>query len=198
MQMFTSYWYLPLIAGILLCGILAAAMSTADSQLLVTASSFSEDIYKNLSKKKVSEKKMIWISRVVVLVVAAVAFVIALDENSSVMGLVSNAWSGFGSAFGAVVVLSLYWKRTNGTGAAAGIIAGGLTVILWDYIPLIAGQTLAEATGLYSLAVGFPVSLIVIIVVSLLTKKPSQEILNEFSRMASSDKIDAAEPAQAE
>ena len=73
-----------------------------------------------------------------------------------------------------------------------------MTVILWDYIPLIAGQTLAEATGLYSLAVGFPVSLIVIIVVSLLTKKPSQEILNEFSRMASSDKIDAAEPAQAE
>lgn len=191
MQMFTVHWYLPILAGVLLCGILAAAMSTADSQLLVTASSFSEDIYKNVIDKKASDKKMIWISRIVVLAVAVVAFIIALDEKSSVMDLVSNAWSGFGSAFGAVILLSLYWKRTNSAGAASGIIAGGVTVLIWDYLPLVAGQTLAGATGLYSLAVGFPVSMIVIIAVSLLTKKPSAEVIKEFEQVTSTELIDS-------
>lgn len=190
LQMFTDHWYLPFLAGILLCGILAAAMSTADSQLLVTASSFSEDIYKNVIDKKASNKKMIWIGRITVLVVAIIAFLIALNPENSVMGLVSNAWSGFGSAFGATVVLSLFWKRANYAGAVSGVISGGLTVIIWDYIPLFAGQTLSTATGLYSLAVGFPVSLVFIIIVSLLTKKPSQEVLEEFELAASSKEID--------
>ena len=190
LQMFTQHWYIPFIAGILLCGILAAAMSTADSQLLVTASSFSEDIYKKVIDKKASNKKMIWIGRFTVLAVAAVAYVIALDPNNSVMGLVSNAWSGFGSAFGATVVLSLFWKRSNYAGAAAGVISGGLTVIIWDYLPLVGGQTLAAATGLYSLVVGFLISLLFIIVVSLLTQKPSQEVLDEFELVRSSKKID--------
>lgn len=192
LHIFTNHWYLPVLAGVLLCGILAAAMSTADSQLLVTASSISEDIYKSSINKKATNKTMIWVSRITVLVVAAIAYIIALNPESSVMGLVSNAWSGFGSAFGATVVLSLFWKRSNAAGAAAGILSGGLTVILWDYIPLIAGQTLGVATGLYSLAVGFPVSLLFVVVVSLMTKRPSEEIDEEFEKMRSSESVDVA------
>lgn len=189
-HMFTEHWYLPIIAGILLCGILAAAMSTADSQLLVTASAFSEDIYKGVINKKATDKKMIQISRIAVMCVAIIAYVIALDENSSVMGLVSNAWSGFGSTFGAVVLLSLFWRRINANGAIAGILSGGLTVILWDYVPLASGKTLASVTGLYSLAIGFFVSLLFIIVVSLLTKDPSEEMLNEFELVVSNHTVD--------
>ena len=120
------------------------------------------------------------VSRITVLVVAVIAYIIALDPDSSIMGLVSNAWAGFGSAFGPLVILSLYWKRTNLPGAIAGIVSGALTVIVWDYIPLVNGQTLGTATGLYSLAIGFVISLVLIVVVSLLTKAPSEEMLQEF------------------
>ena len=98
-------------------------------------------------------------------VVAVIAYVIALDPDSSIMGLVSNAWSGFGSAFGPLVVCSLFWKRTNKPGAIAGMISGALTVIIWDYIPLIGGATLGTSTGIYSLLIGFFVSLICIVIV---------------------------------
>ena len=123
------------------------------------------------------------VSRITVAVVAVVAFIIALDPKSSVMGLVSNAWAGFGAAFGPVVILSLFWRRSNGTGAIAGMISGGLTVIVWDYLPLVQGQTLGTATGLYSLVVGFAIGLLVMIVVSLATQKPSDEILKEFDEV---------------
>ena len=92
------------------------------------------------------------------------------------MGLVSNAWAGLGAAFGPIVVMSLFWRRTNLQGAIAGMVTGGLTVIIWDYIPLVGGQTLGTYTGPYSLAVGFLLSLVVIVIVSLLTKAPSKEI----------------------
>ena len=197
LQMFTEHWYLPLLAGVLLCGILAAAMSTADSQLLVTASSFSEDIYKGIIDKNATNKRMIWIGRITVLVVAVVAYIIALNPNNSVMGLVSNAWSGFGSAFGATVLLSLFWKRTNYHGAVAGVVSGGLTVIIWDYLPF-GGQTLGEITGLYSLVVGFAISFVAIVAVSLLTEKPSQEMLDEFDLVASSTTIDTPKDTSAE
>lgn len=179
-KVFMSDFSLAFVGGLFLCGILAAIMSTADSQLLVTASAVSEDIYHKIVKPEAESKKVLWVSRITVLVVAVIAYVIALNPNNSIMGLVSNAWAGFGSAFGPLVLLSLYWKRTNLPGAIAGMVSGALTVIIWDYIPLVGGQTLGAATGLYSLALGFIISLVLIVVVSLLTKAPDQEIVDEF------------------
>ncbi len=115
-HLFTKQYALPFVAGIFLCGILAAIMSTADSQLLVTASSVSEDIYKGVVNKEASDKKVLMVSRITVVVVAIIAYIIALNPNNSIMGLVSNAWAGFGAAFGPLVVLSLFWKRTNKPG----------------------------------------------------------------------------------
>ena len=179
-QVFVEDVRVPFIAGIFLCGILAAIMSTADSQLLVSASSVAEDIYKGLIDKKADDKKVLRISRITVLVIAVIAYVIALNPNNSIMGLVSNAWAGLGAAFGPLVLLSLFWKRCNFQGAVAGIVSGALTVIVWDYIPFINGATIGAVTGLYSLVVGFAVSLLAIVVVSLCTKAPGEEILKEF------------------
>ncbi len=177
----------PLLGGLFLCGILAAIMSTADSQLLVTASAISSDIYKGSINKKASDKHLVWFSRFAVLAVALIAYFIALNPDSSVMGLVSNAWSGFGSAFGALVLLSLYWRRVNRAGAIAGIISGGLTVILWDYINIANYMTIGELTGLYSLVPGFIISLVCIIAFSLATAKPSAEIEAEFDKVAAGE-----------
>lgn len=179
-QLFSGNGVLIFIGGIFLCGILAAIMSTADSQLLVTASAVSEDIYKGTISKNATEKKALWVGKISVIVVAIVAFFIAIDPNSSIMGLVSDAWAGFGSAFGPVVLLALFWKRSTLAGAVSGMAVGALTVIVWDYIPLVNGSTLYSATGLYSLLLGFVFALIVNVVVSLLTKKPSNEIIKEF------------------
>lgn len=179
-KLFSEDVKLPLIGGFFLCGILAAIMSTADSQLLVSASSVAEDIVKGIIKKDADEKQIFRISRYTVLVIAVLAYIIALNPNNSIMGLVSNAWAGLGAAFGPTVLLSLYWKRTNFQGAVAGVASGALTVIAWDYLPIISGQTIGAATGLYSLAVGFPVSLIFIIIVSLLTPPPTEEMVTEF------------------
>ncbi len=155
-------------------------MSTADSQLLVTASAVSKDLYKDVLRPETDEKKVLAVSRWTVAIVAILAFIIAWDPDNSIMGLVSNAWAGLGAAFGPIVLMSLFWRRANLTGAVAGIISGGLTVIIWDYIPLAGGQTLGVATGLYSLAVGFVVSCLCIVIFSLATKAPAQEILDEF------------------
>lgn len=179
-KLFTTDIKAPIIAGIFLCGILAAIMSTADSQLLVSASSVAEDIVKGIVKKDAKDETVFKISRITVLVIAILAYVIALDPNSSIMGLVSNAWAGLGAAFGPTVLLSLYWKRTNFQGAVAGIVSGALTVIIWDYIPFVGGATLGSVTGLYSLAVGFAISLFVIVVVSLVTPAPTKEMIEEF------------------
>ena len=183
-KLFSSHLGLPFIGGIFLCGILAAIMSTADSQLLVTASAASEDLYHQFIKKDADSKEILAVARLTVIVVSVLAFVIAWNPNSSIMGLVSNAWAGLGAAFGPTVVMSLFWRRTNLTGAVAGIVSGGLTVIIWDYIPLVAGQTLGSYTGLYSLAVGFAVSLVMIVIVSLVTKAPSKEITDVFDKVA--------------
>ena len=188
-QVFTVDIRLPIVAGLFLCGILAAIMSTADSQLLVTASSMSEDIYKGIIKKDATEEKVMKMSRYTVLGVAVLAYLIAWDPNSSIMGLVSNAWAGLGAAFGPTVLMSLFWKRCNLPGAVAGIVSGGLTVIIWDYIPLIGGQTLGTVTGLYSLAIGFLISIVLIVVVSLCTKAPDASIVAEFERVASDEEI---------
>lgn len=183
-KLFTSELGIPFIGGIFLCGILAAIMSTADSQLLVTASSVSEDLYHQFVNKDADSKKILQVGRITVIGVAVLAFVIAWNPNSSIMGLVSNAWAGLGSAFGPIVVMSLFWRRTNLAGAVAGIVTGGATVLIWDYLPLVGGQTLGAYTGLYSLAVGFALSLLMIIVFSLATKAPDKEITDEFDRVA--------------
>ena len=182
-KLFSSHLGLPFIGGIFLCGILAAIMSTADSQLLVTASAASEDLYHQFIKKDADSKEILAVARFTVIVVSVLAFVIAWNPNSSIMGLVSNAWAGLGAAFGPTVVMSLFWRRTNLAGAVAGIVSGGLTVIVWDYIPFAAGQTLGSYTGLYSLAVGFAVSLVMIIIFSLATKAPSKEITDVFDKV---------------
>lgn len=179
-QLFSGNGVLIFIGGIFLCGILAAIMSTADSQLLVTASAVSEDLYKGAVKKNASEKSSLLVGKIAVAVVAVIAFFIALNPKSSIMGLVSDAWAGFGSAFGPVVLLALFWKRSTLSGAISGMATGALTVIIWDYIPLANGQTLYAATNLYSLVVGFGLALIVNVIVSLLSKKPSKEIMDEF------------------
>jgi len=184
--------WLILLGALFLCGMFAAIKSTADSQLLVGSSAIG-DIYK-LANKKASDKHLVWFSRGAVLAVALVALWIALDaydpelggpnRNTGVMMLVAMAWSGFGAAFGPIVLCSLYWKRTNRVGAVAGIVVGGLTVIVWQYAPLVQGieenVTLRAETGLLSIVPGFALSLIAIIVGSLVTKKPSEAMLKEF------------------
>ena len=183
-KVFTENYNLAFIGGIFLCGILAAIMSTADSQLLVTASAVSQDIYKGVIKKDAKDETVLIVSRITVAVVAVLAFLIAWNPNSSIMGLVSDAWAGLGSAFGPIVLMSLFWRRTNFHGAVAGIVSGGATVLIWDYLPIIGGQTPSTATGIYSLLVGFFISLILIVAVSLATKAPSEEMLKEFDDVA--------------
>lgn len=183
-KVFTVELFWPIVAGIFLCGILAAIMSTADSQLLVSASSVAEDLYKGVFKKEATDRQVMRVSRITVIVVAILAYLIALNPNNTIMGLVSYAWAGLGASFGPLVLMSLFWKRTNLQGAIAGMFAGAFSTVLWDYIPIIKAAegmiTLKDSTGLYSLAVGFTVGLVTIIVVSLLTPKPSDEMLQEF------------------
>ena len=179
-KVFMEILPLPFVGGLFLCGILAAIMSTADSQLLVCSSSVSADIYKDIFHPEASDEKVLKIGRLVTIIVAVLAIFIAWNPDSSIMALVSDAWAGLGSAFGPLVVMSLFWKRTNLPGAIAGLVSGAATVLIWDYLPIMGGQTIGAATGLYSLLVGFIVSLFCIVVVSLVTKAPEQSILDEF------------------
>lgn len=169
-----------IIAGILLAAILAAIMSTADSQLLVTSSALIEDIYKVFSKREVKEIELVWLSRIIVVAVAAIAFVLALNPNSSVLDLVAYAWAGFGAGFGPVVVISLFWKRMTRNGALAGMIVGGATVIIWQNLS-------GGIFDLYEIVPGFIISCLAIIVVSLLDKNPSKEIIEEFEQVSTSN-----------
>ena len=190
--MFLSSSLLPaILAGVILCAILAAIMSTADSQLLVTASAVTNDIFK-LFNKKASDKVLIWISRGTVIVIAVIAYVLALDPGSSVMGLVSYAWAGLGAAFGPAIILSLFWKRMTIQGAVAGMIAGGGSVILWEL--LFSGKdALIANTGIYSLLPAFIVAFIAVMAGSLATKKP--EGVDEIFERAAASKIPEKDPA---
>lgn len=185
--MFLSSKLLPgIIAGIVLAAILAAIMSTADSQLLVTASSVTNDMFK-LFKKDAKEKTLMWISRGTVVVVAVIAYFIALNPDSSVMGLVSYAWAGLGAAFGPAMLLSLFWKRMTMSGAVAGIISGGASVVIWEMLPVVnAGEklvTLSAATGIYSLLPAFAIALAAVIIVSLCTKVDKQSVDELFNKV---------------
>ena len=164
------------IGGIFLCAILAAAMSTADSQLLVASSAFSQDIFKGLIKKDATTKEVLSISRIAVFIIAAVAFVLSLDENSSIFGLVSYAWAGFGATFGPLILLALFWKGATAKGAIAGLIGGGVTVVAWHNIP----ATVAPIFGVYEILPAFIVCLVLAVVVSLLDKNKDPEMIAEF------------------
>jgi len=148
-------------------------MSTADSQLLVASSSFTSDIYKPVFRKNASDKEMIWVGRIVVAVVAIVAYFIASSKGefaSSIMGMVSNAWGGFGAAFGPVIILSLFWKRFTYKGAIAGVVGGAVVDVIWLIF-------FTESTGIYELAPGFAAGLLCAVVVTLIDKKPSDEVV---------------------
>ncbi|MGN0162482.1 MAG: sodium/proline symporter PutP [Candidatus Ornithomonoglobus sp.] len=165
-----------LLAGVILAGILAATMSTADSQLLAASSSVSQNIVKEKLAKNMSEKTTMLVARLTLVAIAVVAVILARDENSSVFRVVSFAWAGFGAAFGPVVLFALFWKRTTKWGALAGMIAGGAMVFIWKY----GIASLGGAFAIYELLPAFIAGCIAIVVVSLLTKAPEKEILDEF------------------
>ncbi len=169
-----------LVAGVILAGILAATMSTADSQLIAASSAVSENIIQDVFGVKLNERMAMITARLTLIVVAVLGVIIAWDPNSSVFGIVSFAWAGFGAVFGPVTILSLYWKRTNRYGAIAGMISGGAMVFLWKYLV----RPLGGLWDLYELAPAFLVSIIVIICVSLLTKAPEEEITKEFDAVS--------------
>lgn len=172
----------PLIAGFLLAAILAAIMSTISSQLLVTSSSLTGDFYQAFLNKEASEKQLLLIGRLSVLAVALVAVFLAYDRDSSILSLVSNAWAGFGAAFGPVVILSLYWKGMNRNGALSGMIIGASTVLVWIHAPItIAGQPLSGL--MYEIVPGFILCTIAIIVVSKATHQPQPAIEEKFDEM---------------
>ncbi len=163
----------PFITGIIWSAILAAIMSTSSSQLLVTSSAVSRDLFQAFLKKDASEKTLIRVSRLSVLLVSAIAVYLGSDPNSYIFSIVSYAWAGFGACFGATVLLSLYWKRMTLKGAYAGVIVGGITVLIWKQF---------EWFGLYELVPGFFFSIAAIIIVSLLDKEPSESIKETFEK----------------
>ena len=170
----------PIIAGVIMAGILAATISSSDSYLLIAASSVSKNIYEGIIKKdkKVDDKKVMWLSRIVLVLIAIIGMIIAWDENSVIFSLVSFAWAGFGATFGPIMLFSLFWKRTTRTGAIAGMIAGAASVFIWKLVL----NPLGGVFGIYELLPAFIVSCIAIVVASLLSKKPSEEIEAEFDK----------------
>ena len=166
------------IAGILLAAIMAASMSTADSQLLVASSSFTSDIYKPIFRKNASDREILWIGRIIVFIVCVIAFIIASSKGEgaqAIMNLVENAWAGFGSSFGPVILLSVFWRRLTYKGAVAGVVGGTVTDVLW-YI------FLSGSTGIYELFPGFIVGLICAVVASLADKEPHKDIEELFDK----------------
>ncbi|GMM86090.1 sodium/proline symporter PutP [Pseudoalteromonas sp. MTN2-4] len=170
----------PLIAGFLLAAILAAIMSTISSQLLVSSSSLTEDFYKIFIRRDATDKELVLVGRISVALVALCAIYLAYDRDSSILDLVSNAWAGFGAAFGPLVLFSLLWKRMNFAGALAGMLVGAGTVLIWIYAPIqINGQSLSSL--IYEIVPGFILSSIAIVVVSLTTDEPSSQISDKFA-----------------
>jgi len=179
------------IAGLLLAAIIAASMSTADSQLLVASSSFTSDLYNPIMRKnKASDKEILWVGRIVVVIIAAVAFLISysgLGSNaawaSNIMSMVENAWGLFGASFGPVIILSLFWKRLNYAGAVAGIIGGAAADIAWLilFTDTVVNPVIMD-TGVYEILPGFVFGAIVTVVVTLITKAPSAEVCEIYDK----------------
>lgn len=166
----------PVIAGILLAAILAAVMSTADSQLLVSSSALAEDFYKTLFNQSASQKQLVMVGRIAVVVIALIATFLAMDKDSKVLDLVSYAWAGFGAAFGPALILALYWKRMNKAGALAGIIVGGVTVVVWK-------QLSGGWFDLYEIIPGIVFAFVAIILASLMTAAPARSVVTTFEEV---------------
>ena len=169
-----------ILAGFVMAGILAATISSSDSYLLIAASAFAKNIYQGVCKKKATDKQVMVVTRITLLVIALIAVVIALDENSVIFNVVSFAWAGFGATFGPIMIFSLFWKRTNRAGAIAGMVSGAGMVFLWKLVI----SKLGGAFAIYELLPAFIFSSICIVVVSLLTKAPSKEIVEDFEAVA--------------
>jgi sodium/proline symporter len=171
----------PVLAGLVLSGILGASMSSSDSYMLITSSSIANDLVRGLFKKDLSDGAIMTIARVSMLVITGFGLLVALSPNSdSIFRIVSYAWAGLGAAFGPLILFSLFWKRTTLAGAAAGMISGGVIVVLWKEVVSKAGGAFA----VYELLPAFIVSCLVIVLVSLATKPPASEICAEFDRAA--------------
>jgi len=180
--LFSQVLFHPLISGFLLAAILAAIMSTISSQLLVTSSSLTGDFYQAFLNKEATEKQLVFVGRLSVLLVAIVAIFLAYDRNSSILSLVSNAWAGFGAAFGPLVILSLYWKKMNKQGALAGMLTGAFTVLFWIYAPVtIGGESLSSV--MYEIVPGFILASLAIVVVSKVTASPDESVEKMFDEM---------------
>ncbi|MBZ8122165.1 sodium/proline symporter PutP [Bacillus cereus] len=173
---FSNILFHPYITGFLLSAILASIMSSISSQLLVISSAVTEDFYKTFFRRNASDKELVFIGRLSVLVVAMIAVVLAYHPSDTILTLVGYAWAGFGSAFGPAILLSLYWKRTNKWGVLAGMIVGAVVVIAWVQIPSLKAI-------MYEMVPGFFCSLLTVIVVSLLTKEPVKAVYREFNEM---------------
>ena len=185
-DLLSTHGILPaLMAGLILAGILACTMSTADSQLLAASSSVSQNLLQDTFGMKLSQKTSMLVARLTVVFIAIVGVLIARDPNSSIFGIVSFAWAGFGAGFGPLVICSLFWKRTTFPGAVAGMVAGGVFVFIWKYLL----KPMGGVWGIYELLPAFLVGLIAIVVVSLLTKAPGEEIQKEFDLAKSSQDL---------
>lgn len=187
----------PLLAGLVMAGILAATISSSDSYLLIAASAFSKNIFQGVLHRKASDKQVLWISRITLLIIAIVAIIIALDENSVIFTIVSFAWAGFGATFGPLMLFSLFWKRLNRVGAIAGMIGGGGMVFIWNLLI----RPLGGIWDIYELLPAFLFSCLCIIVFSLLTAPPSEEVQKEFDEVctekAQEGSSEAVQAAQA-
>ena len=166
----------PILAGFVMAGILAATISSSDSYLLIAASAFAKNIYQGIYKKNATDKQVMWVTRITLLLLALVGILIALDEDSVIFQIVSFAWAGFGATFGPILLFSLFWKRTNKAGAIAGMVGGAGMVFLWKLVI----SKLGGVFGIYELLPAFLFSCVCIVAVSLLTKAPSQEIQEDF------------------
>lgn len=173
----TNQLFPPIIAGLMLSAVLAAIMSTASSQLLVAASAFAQDFYKTLIRKDANQTELVWISRASVLIIASIAVFLGFNPDSFILDMVAYAWAGFGAAFGPALLMSLFWKRTTRRGVIAGIIVGGVTVLVWKQF---------ELFGLYEIVPGFIFALIAIYVVSMFDKEPGPDIIKTFDKVGES------------
>ena len=165
-----------ILAGFVMAGILAATISSSDSYLLIAASAFAKNIYQGVCNKKATDKQVMTVTRVTLLVIALIAVVIAMDENSVIFRIVSFAWAGFGATFGPIMLFCLFWKRTNRAGAIAGMVGGAGMVFLWKLVI----SKLGGAFAIYELLPAFIFSCVCIVVASLLTAPPSKEIEADF------------------
>jgi sodium/proline symporter len=181
----TKEFFPPVLAGLVLSGILGASMSSADSYMLITSSSIANDLVKNSFKKDISEKAVLWVARATMLAVAIFGLFVALSGNATIFKIVSYAWAGLGASFGPLILFSLFWKRTTLAGAAAGMVTGGIMVVVWKQVIAAYGRAHGiAALTVYELLPSFLISCAVIVIVSLATPRPSAEIEKEFDRAA--------------